>query len=164
MRLGRDMAADPGLDMGLREGRGDDQEALRRQPRDREIGFDTAARVQELRVDDAADADADRCGRDAVQHRLGVAALYEELGEGALLEHADALAHRAMLLGMVGEPVLPSPAVLVLRSLAGLRIPIGPFPAGGFAEAGPSRGQPVVQDALLDVARTLPLPIRPVVL
>src|ERR1700733_1577924 len=69
-----------------------------------------------------------------------------------------------MLFGIVLEPVLPTPAILIARRLSRMRIPVGAPPARGFAEAGPGGGEPLVQHAFLDAARRLPLPERPMVL
>src|SRR5208283_1421646 len=69
-----------------------------------------------------------------------------------------------MLFGIVEKPVLAAPAILVCGGLSGPRIPIGPLPAGRFAEAGARGGEPVVKHAFFHPASRSGLPERPVVL
>ena len=61
-----DMAADPGFDVRARKCRGHHQETLGCQPRDGEIGLDTAVAVEKLCIDDPAVGDPAVRGGDAV--------------------------------------------------------------------------------------------------
>src|SRR5215469_2132542 len=108
--------------MGRSEGGGDDEITIVTQPRDGQIGLDATALIEKLRVEHTADRHATINRRDAVECGLGVAALHQELRERALFEQPYALAHGAMLLGVVLEPVLSAPAVLVFRLLSWPRV------------------------------------------
>ena len=84
----------------------DDHETIPGETGDGEIGLDAAALVQPLGVDDPAWSDVDVIGRDAVEHRHGVAALEHEFGEGGLIEQADRILDGFSLARGIGEPVL----------------------------------------------------------
>src|ERR1700733_2174293 len=69
-----------------------------------------------------------------------------------------------MLLGIILEPVLPAPSILVAGRLVRPRIPIRPFPPRRFSKARADSGQAIVQNAFLHPARSFPLTERPMVL
>ena len=87
--------------MRLRERRRDDEEPFGGEAGDRQIRLDAAGAVEKLSVYAAAYGHIDIGRRDAIQHAGRIATLHNEFGEGGLLEHADALAHRRVLLGIV---------------------------------------------------------------
>ena len=136
--------------------------------RDGEVGLDAAVGVQPLRVDDAAGLDGDVVGADALQHGFGIGALDADLAERRHVEQGDAGAHGGVLGGGVVEPVLALPAVAVFGLLAlgaGAlgQIPERALPAGGLAEAGAARFQPLVERRVAHAARGLVVAIGEVV-
>src|SRR5690348_11592631 len=143
---------------------GDHHEAAVGEPRDADVRFDSTTSVEKLRVADLADRHAAVGGGDDIERTLGIASLHEDLRKRGLLEKSNRLAHRAMLLCIVLEPVLSSPGVLVGRPLTGLCVPVGSLPPGRLAEAGTGRSNAIVQHAALDAARGAPLAEWPMVL
>src|SRR3546814_3473074 len=75
-------------------------------------------------------------GADLLQDGFGVAAFEDELGEGGLVEQADRVADRRVLLGPPAEPVGAAPGIVVARRHALRRVPVRPLPARDDAEAG----------------------------
>ena len=156
------VAGQPSEIAGLADRRSDDEVARLGEPRDGEVGLDAAAIVEPLRVDDAAHRHIHLAGREAVEHRTGVPALDEVLGEAGLVEERDIVAHRAALGARVLEPVLAAVGVFVLRLDAGWREPVRALPARGLAHAGARGDQAVVQRRAARAARRPVLVVRPV--
>src|SRR6185295_17042472 len=98
-----------------------------------------------------ADLLGQRVAAEAVEVGLGARAAQLELGEARLVDHADALAHRAALLadGVVpgGAPV----AVLLVAAVAAVE-PLRALPAEAHAPHGAALVQAVVERACLQRA------------
>jgi hypothetical protein len=90
--------------------------AISEEARDGEIGFDPAALVQPLRVDDLAGRHVDVVRADTIQHASRVGAFEPEFGEGGLIEQPDGVPDAAMFVRAGLEPVLPPITVLVDRA------------------------------------------------
>src|SRR5262249_44448527 len=118
----------------------------------------------ELSVQGPADRYAAVGGRDAVQRALGVASLNEDLREGGLLEESNGFAYGAVLLCIVLEPVLSSPAIFVDGLLSRPRVPVRALPASRLTQTRSSRGDPIMQNAALHATRGSPLAEGPMVL
>ena len=129
---------------------------------DREVGFDAAAGIEPLRVDDLADGNVDLIVAGPLQQGAGVAAGDEELGEARLVEQADALAHRHVLLARGIEPVLAAVGIGVFGRLARQREPVRPLPAGDLAKAGAGCGESIVQAGAPHAPRRAVLVVGPV--
>ena len=118
---------------------GDEIEAIVGEPRDRHVGFDAAALVAELRVDDRADRTIEIVDGEPLQQRERARSAHLVFRERAHVDQRDALAHRAMLgadrverrtalerrrldrrRARRREPVRPLPAELVAVDGAGL--------------------------------------------
>ncbi len=126
-------------------GPGDDEVLVLSGSGHREIGLDAAVVVAPLRVDDPADLDVDVVGRDVVQHGGRIRPADDVLRVAAEVEEPDRVAHRPVLGGVGVEPVGTAVAVPVGRGGSGLTEPVGAFPAAQLPEAGPRRGESVVQ-------------------
>ena len=146
----------------MRRGGGDHQVALLGQAGHGQIGLDAAAWVQELGVDQLAVGDGDVVGANPLQLALRVGPLHQIFGERAHIEEADIVAHGAMFLAHIVEPVLPAIGVFIAQRDARRREPIGAFPADRFAEAGIVLGVARVQRAQAHRPRGLDLAVGPV--
>ena len=139
------MFADPGKIVRAEAGAGDDVESVFGEPRHREVGLDAAARVEKLRVGEAAGRLVDVVGADPVERAQAILAGQLVFGERRLVEDADRLAHMTMLLADGRKPVLPAHRIDVLRLDAFRREPVRPLPAELRAEHGAMRLQPVIE-------------------
>ena len=139
------MLADPGEVVGAEAGAGDDVEFFLGKPRHGQVGLDAAARVEQLRVGEAAGRLVDVVGADPVERAQRILAGQFVFGEGRLVEDADRLAHMPVLVADRAEPVLPAHRIDVLRLDALRRKPVGPLPAELRAEHHVMRLQPLVE-------------------
>ena len=80
------------------------------EPRDRDVGHDAAALVEELRVDRRADRPVDVVRADALEQREGARARDLDLAERAEVDDPDPLADGAVLLPHPLEPVAAGPS------------------------------------------------------
>ena len=153
VRIGVDVALEPGEIAPRHPGAAHHQEFVLGEPRHRELRLDAAALVQPVGVHEPAGLDVDIVAADALQRPTGVAALDDVLGKARLVEQGDALARRAMLGRRVLEPVLAMEAVLVARLDALRGEPVRPLPARRLAETGAALGEPLVHRRVPHVAR-----------
>ncbi len=120
------------------EGRaGDDPEAIGREPRDREVAFDPAPRVQHLRVRDRADVPRNTVVAEPLEQLRGALARYLDLRERRLVEERRGLATGAVLGADRRRPVPARPAAWAQALVAGggVRLePVRALPAGLLAE------------------------------
>jgi len=82
---------------------------------------------------------------DLLQSRFGVSALNDELRERGLVKQTDGFSDGAVFLGRVSEPVLTPERVRVFRTDSCWSVPGRSFLPSHDLEAGPLRGNPVVQ-------------------
>ena len=150
--------------MRLRERRRDDQVLINVKSRHGKICFDSPLGVQELGVHDFADWNCKIIRRQAIQYAFCVASLHQNFCERTLLEHTNPLPDCAMFFGVIAEPVLTIPRIIVCSFLSGPRVPIGTLPTGGFAETRADGREAIMQNAFLNPAGSRPLPKRPVIL
>ena len=154
---GRDLvvpgvALDPGRHPPVDQVGHDHQEPRLAQPGDRQVGDDPAGRVEPLRVDDPPHRDRDVRRAHAVEHRLRVAALDQELGHDRHVQHAHGLADRAVLGRLVVEARVAAPALGQDRPRAIDVEPLRVLPARRDREPRPGRGEPVVDHGPAHVA------------
>ena len=140
--------------MPVRVVRRDDKEAVVREFRDRKIRLERARIIEPLRVGDHTWLAIDSVRGHSIEHAPGIAPLHQELRHERHVHEPGALAHRAMLLLPVREPVLSPPRQLLDNRLdARRRVPVGALPATHIAEVGTLLRQPVVHRRTLDAAR-----------
>ena len=116
---------------------GDEQEALRGEPRDRQVRLDPAAPVEQLRVDDRADRSIDGIRAHPVEERDGTRAGDLELRERRLVEQTGGRSRGERLGADRGRPVVARPAARAERLVPGRGVrlePVRPLPAGLLAE------------------------------
>jgi len=78
--------ADPGVDVGLREGGRHYQEPIEREASNGQICLNPAAWIQELRVDTAPNCYVKIGGRNPVKYLHGISTLHEKLRERRLAQ------------------------------------------------------------------------------
>ena len=137
---------------------GDDAESVGGQSANGEVTLDTAACVEELRIDERAVGAVDVVAGDALQHAKRAGAADLEFAERCHVEQRGALAGGEAFLAdqVVIRRAAPAPVVLVVRRLSGrLAGPekVDAFPAVFLAELRAEAGEPVVKRALPLVAR-----------
>ena len=150
--------------MRLRERRRDDQVSISVKSSHGKVCFDSPLGVQELGVHDFADWNCEIIRRQAVQHAFCVASLHQNFCERTLLEHPDPFPDCAMFFGVIVEPVLTTPGIVVFSFLSGSRVPVRTFPAGRFTKACADGREAIMQNTFLNSACCGPLPKRPVIL
>ena len=98
MPIGRKVALKPCKVADLGHRNGHDQERSLAEACHGDVGFYTAAVVEPLRVDYAANVDIDVVGTDSVERHASILPLHNELREAALIEESDSVAGVAALL------------------------------------------------------------------
>ncbi len=139
------MAPQPGPVAVGRGSTGDDQVAILANSCHRQVGLNSAALVEPLRVDHPTRGHVDVVGTDPIERAGRVWARNVELGEGGLVEKPNAISHRVAFLPGSLEPVLFSVRVLVTTRGAFRREPVGPLPTRHLTEHGTGLIQLVMQ-------------------
>ncbi len=139
------------------------QERGFRQARHGQIGFDPAARVQHLRIDDATCGHVHVIAAEPVQKCAGVAPFDPDLAKAGHVEQAHPVAHRQMFRALVVEPVLPFPRIAVFAFLPVAREPVGALPSRHLSEHRTARLQVFVQRCAPHPARSFDLPVGEVI-
>ncbi len=144
---------------------GDDAEPLRAEPHDREVGFETAALVEQGGVDDTPDRHVQLGDGESLQGRQGIRTGDVEYHEGRQIGESAALTQREVL-GVddrrpparlpLGAALHEPPGVSVEQGTVAL-VPVGTFPARGLEEDGPEVALLEVGGAAPDGALGLPL-------
>ena len=110
-------------------GGGNDEVAILREPRHREIRFDPATFVEPLCVDDPADRYRHVIRANVVEDGFRISALHQKFRKGALIEQDDAGPRCMVLRGGTVEPVLFAIGVFIGGRDAPGRVPVGALPA-----------------------------------
>jgi hypothetical protein len=140
--VGRQVLLDPAHVAHAEGAAGHHVEAVFVEPRESEIGLDTAALVAELGIDQRAFGLVEVAGGQPLQVGEGAGPRDLVLGEGTLVDQHRAFARGAAFVADRTEPVGPAlEGGPVDRVGARRREPVGPFPAEARAEHGILRGQ-----------------------
>ena len=121
-----------------------------------EIGFEATGLIEPLGVGDDPSFAVYAIGRDPLECTARIRPLHEEFRHERHVHKPDALTDCAMLLGPVGEPVLPAPGQCLHDGFDARGCePVGALPAGHIAEVGTRTGQAIMDRGALDSASGL---------
>src|SRR5579859_6436637 len=161
--VARHVPLEPGAVVRSERGAGDEQEAILGAAQHGEVGFDPAAAVEELRVDDAADGPVDPVRAQPLEKRERSRPKHLELRERRLVEERDPFAGGSGLHLDRRRPVLAGPAARPQRLVAALGVrlvPVHTLPAALLPEGCVEREMPLIDGRYAKRSPGLPLLAR----